>query len=109
MVRFFVFYMSGVLLLFSALLADEVSAFQVGYRRLPVTVAATTGLRTSPPAPTKSKLFLGFSPSLQATSGLQNDVDKTKKTALSSRVRKFIMALFRILMAPLVSTFIIEV
>jgi hypothetical protein len=103
MVRFFFVYISAALL--SVLLAETVSAFQVGSRRLPVTVAATTGVRILPPANTMSKLFQGYSPSLQATSELKNDGDKLKKTALSTRVRKFIMALFRILLAPLVSTY----
>ena len=111
-VRFFV-GMLGMLLY--VLLAGTVSAFQVGRRHLPVTIDATVGARISrPTAPTTSRLFLPAYSSrvlLRARSELQNDDETTttKKLALATRVRKFFMALFRILMTPMVSAVLCQV
>lgn len=110
-VRFFV-GMLGMLLY--VLLAGTVNAFQVGRRHLPVTIDVTVGARISrPTAPTTSRLFLPAYTSrvlLHARSELQNDGETTtKKLALATRIRKFFMALFRILMTPMVSAVLCQV
>lgn len=80
-------------------LLSSTHAFQVGHHAAPTQAASSTG-NVQKPA-TYAKLFAGYSQRLQASPELGND--GVKKSALGIRMRKFILALFKILMRPLVS------